>query len=48
MEPSGDMIASASDDMTVALLDFKAGKMFYTEKASDASNFHCLITKCYS
>ena len=32
------MIASASDDRTVALLDFKTGKKFYTGKTSDGCN----------
>ena len=31
--PSGDMIASASRDKTVALLDIKTGKKLYTGKA---------------
>ena len=33
------MIASASDDSTVALLDFKTGKKLYTGNTSDGSNF---------
>ena len=37
--PNGDMIASASDDSTVALLDFKTGKKLYTGNTSDGSNF---------
>ena len=37
--PSGDMLASASDDKTVALLDFKTGKKLYTGKTSDRSKF---------
>ena len=36
--PSGDMIASASDDKTVVLLDFKAGKKLYTGQTSDHGN----------
>ena len=32
------MIASASEDMTAALLDFKTGKKLYTGKTSDGSN----------
>ena len=28
--PSGDMLASASCDTTIALLDFKTGKTLYT------------------
>ena len=45
--PSGDMIATASWDKTVALLDFKTGKKLYTEKTSDRSKFHSLIHKYY-
>ena len=37
--PSGDMLASASDDNTVAQLDFKTGKKLYTGKTSDGSKF---------
>ena len=37
--PSGDMLASASDDKTVALLDFKNGKKLYTGNTSDGSKF---------
>ena len=37
--PSGDMIASASEDKTVALLDFKTGKKLYTGNTSDGSKF---------
>ena len=33
------MIASASDDQTVALLDFKTGKKIYTGNASDGGKF---------
>ena len=33
------MIASASFDKTVALLDFKTGKKLYTGKTSDGSKF---------
>ena len=33
--PSGDMLASASDDKTVALLDFRTGKKLYTGETSD-------------
>ena len=40
--PSGDMIASASSDKTVALLDFKTGKQLYTGNASDGSKFSLL------
>ena len=31
------MLASASYDMTVALLDFKTGKLLYTGNTSDES-----------
>ena len=37
--PSGDMLASSSEDRTVALLDFKTGKKLYTGKTSDNSKF---------
>ena len=37
--PSGDMLASSSDDTTVALLDFKTGKRLYTGKTPDNSKF---------
>ena len=37
--PSGDMIASASQDQRVALLDFKTGKKLYTGNTSDGSKF---------
>ena len=37
--PSGDMLASASDDNTVAQLDFKTGKKLYTGKTSHGSKF---------
>ena len=37
--PSGDMIASASADKTVALVDFKTGKKLYTGKTSDKGKF---------
>ena len=33
------MLASASEDQSVALLDFKTGKKLYTGKTSDNSNF---------
>ena len=35
--PSGDKLASASDDKTVQLLDFKTGKVLYTGNTSDGS-----------
>ena len=37
--PSGDMIASASLDKKVALLDFKTGKKLYTGTTTDWSKF---------
>ena len=37
--PSGDTIASASGDQTVALLDFKTGKKLYSGNTSDESKF---------
>ena len=40
--PNGDLLASASDDARVALLDFKTGKKRYTGKTSDGSNFSLL------
>ena len=36
---TGDMLASASNDTTAALLDFKTGKKIYTGKTSDGSKF---------
>ena len=36
------MIASASRDKTVALLDFKTGKQLYTVKTSDESKLSLL------
>ncbi len=35
--PSGDMIASASDDNTARLFDFKTGKVLHTGTTSDGS-----------
>ena len=35
--PSGDKLASASDDKTVKLLDFKTGKVLYAGNTSDGS-----------
>ena len=40
--PNGDMIASGSEDGTVALLDFKTGKKLYTENTEDGSKFSLL------
>jgi len=37
--PSGDMIASASDDKTAKLLDFKTGKVLHTGTTSDGSKY---------
>ena len=37
--PSGDMIASASADKTVALMDFKTGINIYTGNTSCKSKF---------
>ena len=54
--PSGDMLASASCDTTIALLDFKTGKALYTESISwrgnflpfpPLSHFHWIIRFCY-
>ncbi len=39
--PSGDMIASASDDKTAKLLDFKTGKILHTGTTPDGSK--CLV-----
>ena len=36
--PSGEMLATASSDMSASLLDFKTGKKLYTGKTSDNSN----------
>lgn len=37
--PSGDMLATASNDQTVKILDFKTGKELYTETTMDRSKF---------
>ena len=37
--PSGDMLASVGNDDKVALLDFKTGKILYTGRTLDGSNF---------
>ena len=37
--PNGDMIASASFDQTVALLDVKTGRKLYSGKTSDGGKF---------
>ena len=42
--PSGDRLASASNDKTVKLLDFKTGKVLYTGNTSDQSKL--LISEC--
>ena len=42
--PSGDKLASASEDQTVKLLDFKTGKVLYTRKTSDKSKLP--ISEC--
>ena len=41
--PSGDMLASASDDQTVAVMDVKTGKKLFTGYTSDKSNFTLFI-----
>ena len=44
--PSGDMLASASSDPAVKLLDFKTGKALYTDNTSDGSKLpisECMI-----
>ena len=41
------MLASASCDATVALLDFKTGKKLYTGKTSVESNFSFVINNNY-
>ena len=35
--PNGDMLASAADDKTAKLLNFKTGKIIYTGTTSDGS-----------
>ena len=35
--PTGDKLASASNDKTIKLLDFKTGKVLYTGYTSDGS-----------
>ena len=42
--PSGDKLASASDDKAVKLLDIKTGKVLYTENTSDWSKLS--ISEC--
>ena len=37
--PSGDMLASTSEDRTIALLDFKTGKRLYTGETLDEGKF---------
>lgn len=37
--PNGDMLASASEDKTVKLLDVKNDKVIYTGKTADGSNY---------
>ena len=37
--PSGDLLASASEDKTAALLDFRTGKQLYTGNISDGSKY---------
>ena len=41
--PSGDMLASASLDKTVNLLDFKTGKVLYTGNTSDGGKLSLSI-----
>ena len=50
--PSGDKLASASNDKTAKLLDFKTGKVLYTGNTSDESklsisNYMIVIQKLY-
>ena len=42
--PSGDKLASAFEDKTVKLLDFKTGKVLYTGNTSDGSKLS--ISEC--
>ena len=42
--PSGDKLASASEDKTAKLLDFKTGKVLYTGNTSDESKLS--ISEC--
>ena len=42
--PSGDKVASASEDKTIKLLDFKTGKVLYTGNTSDNSKLS--ISEC--
>lgn len=37
--PNGDTIASASEDKTAKLLDWKTGKVILQKETSDKSNF---------
>ena len=50
--PNGDKLASASDDKTVKLLDFKTGKVLYTgitsvEGKVSISKYMIVIQKSY-
>ena len=36
--PNGDMIATASEDNSAKVIDFKTGKVIYSETAADRSN----------
>lgn len=52
--PNGDMLASASTDNTVKLLDLKTGKILYSGTTSDQSKFffyndlfHSIIRRGY-
>ena len=50
--PSGDKLASASNDKTVKLLDFKTGKVLYTGNTSgesklSISEYMIVIQKLY-
>ena len=42
--PSRDMLATASNDRKVSLLDFKTGKVLYTEKTSDDSKLNLIYS----
>lgn len=41
--PNGNMLASASDDKTMKLLDFKTEKVLYTGTTSDGSKYIAVI-----
>jgi len=43
--PSGNMLASASDDKTAKLIDFKTGKVLHTGNTADGSKLLNIFLK---